>query len=80
MCIAVFFSLIGYLFSCFLMTIGGELPLEPTKDDYIRVLANELAIDYVVIGFIIGICINITLNFLKKIISKKRKYAQFKDH
>lgn len=68
---SLLFAFLGYLFSCFLANIGGELPLEPTMHDYVYVFLNPLAIPYSVMGFIFGSLVFLIFLFVKKLIQRR---------
>ncbi|AXX93338.1 hypothetical protein CPU12_07805 [Malaciobacter molluscorum LMG 25693] len=67
--ICIIMSLFGYLFSCFLAKIGGDLPLVMTKESYKYIFLNPLAISFSLIGFFIGVILCL---LIIKIINKFR--------
>lgn len=66
---SLLFAAVGYLFSCFLAKIGGELPLDMTAANYRLVFLNPLALPYILMGLGFGILMTLLLNtFLRKFV------------
>ncbi|MCH1918490.1 hypothetical protein L9G15_03475 [Shewanella sp. A3A] len=61
---SLLFAAVGYLFSCFLVKIGGELPLAMHAADYRLVFFNPLALPYSMMGLGFGALLTLILNSL----------------
>ncbi|MCH1925351.1 hypothetical protein L9G74_01865 [Shewanella sp. C32] len=61
---SLLFAAVGYLFSCFLVKIGGELPLAMHAADYRFVFLNPLALPYALMGLGFGALLTLILNSL----------------
>ncbi len=61
---SLLFAAVGYLFSCFLVKIGGELPLAMHDADYRFVFLNPLALPFSMMGLGFGALLTLILNSL----------------
>ncbi len=67
---SMLFSLLGYLFSCFLIKIDTVFPLDPTSDDYLNMMTNSLSVPYALIGFCFGAFLYCVYRVVLKLIGR----------
>ncbi len=67
--LVVWFALCGFLFSLFLQTGDTKFPLEPTTQDYLDIMHNDLALPYLMIRAVVGVFTSFIVTVMRKTLS-----------
>ncbi|WP_143015617.1 hypothetical protein [Vibrio xiamenensis] len=67
--LVVWFALCGFLFRLFLQTGDTRFPLEPTTQDYLDIMHNDLALPYLMIGAVVGVFASFIVTVVRKTLS-----------